>query len=339
MHIYTRMASIQLISWNLIEMHHLNPKDVFNRAGLDPQEMYKEDGRYSPNQIAALWREMERVIPDPCFGLKAGDCWHPAYIGTLGFSLLMSHSLREVFERYVRFSTVVSGKSKCRFVENFENETATFHYPEDHKELRIPAREAALMSWAISLLRVIFKNLIPISVNFSYDEPEYTAKARYFEVFKTAVTFGNTHPSFVISTKDVEKPLAGGNADLIEKSDQVLAAFLAKQNEKTPCMTTRTMGAIIEHLATGNATVEVIAAQFGISGKTLQRRLKEENTRFSEIYNNTRKDLACNYLRNKKKDIAEIAFLLGFSDQSSFSRSFKNWIGESPTEYRIKIES
>ncbi len=97
---------------------------------------------------------------------------------------------------------------------------------------------------------------------------------------------------------------------------------------------TRVKKIIVEHLPSGDATVENVAAELCFSGRKLQRLLQQENVTFSTLLNETRLDIAKQYVRNKNMDLTEVAFLLGFSEQSSFSRFFKRWTGRLPIQFR-----
>ena len=93
-------------------------------------------------------------------------------------------------------------------------------------------------------------------------------------------------------------------------------------------------------LQSGSVASDAVAKMLGLSERSLQRRLNEEGTTFLTLKDEVRKDLSLNYVRNMNIDIAEIAFLLGYSDQSTFSRSFKRMTGKSPSEVRgVKLGS
>jgi AraC-like DNA-binding protein len=71
-----------------------------------------------------------------------------------------------------------------------------------------------------------------------------------------------------------------------------------------------------------------------MSPATLYLKLAERGTSFQALLDNTRKDLACNYLHQATRSVTEVTFLLGFSDTSNFTRAFKRWTGSSPTNFR-----
>ena len=68
--------------------------------------------------------------------------------------------------------------------------------------------------------------------------------------------------------------------------------------------------------------------------RTLRRRLQNENKTFKTQLNSVRQEQANRYIRDSIKSLAEISYLLGFSEMSSFSRAFKRWTGETPSHYR-----
>lgn len=89
---------------------------------------------------------------------------------------------------------------------------------------------------------------------------------------------------------------------------------------------------------TGSAcAVDDVCRALGLSRRTLQRRLKEENTSFQQQLNHTRELLTKNYLRNTTLSAEDIAYLLGYQDLNSFYRAFSLWTGKSISEYKTKL--
>jgi AraC-like DNA-binding protein len=91
-------------------------------------------------------------------------------------------------------------------------------------------------------------------------------------------------------------------------------------------------------LPSGGAHQDRIANSMHRSSSTLQRQLQSEGTSYREILKETRFGLAKEYLRDHRYSHAQIAYLLGFSDQSNFSRAFKRWTGVAPRQYQSDIQ-
>ena len=81
-----------------------------------------------------------------------------------------------------------------------------------------------------------------------------------------------------------------------------------------------------------------IAQKLALTPRTLQNKLKQEGVTFSRILDNVRQEIAQFYLSEQEESIAEIALLLGFSDQSAFTKAFKQWTGLTPYRYRANLD-
>ncbi|MEJ2333526.1 MAG: helix-turn-helix transcriptional regulator, partial [Desulfobulbaceae bacterium] len=84
-------------------------------------------------------------------------------------------------------------------------------------------------------------------------------------------------------------------------------------------------------------SLDNVASVLCVGTRKLQRMLQQEATSFIALLNETRMELAKKYVLDKSMDMTEIAFLLGFAEQSTFSRSFKRWTGQSPSQYRKAV--
>ena len=89
-------------------------------------------------------------------------------------------------------------------------------------------------------------------------------------------------------------------------------------------------------LPTGDVKLKQVAERLEVHPRTLQRRLNEVDSSFQDILETVRKDMAKRYLADHSMSLAEVAFLFGYHDQSSFNRAFKEWTGESPSGFREK---
>ena len=96
----------------------------------------------------------------------------------------------------------------------------------------------------------------------------------------------------------------------------------------------RVRNVLVEILPRGEFSIEDVARALGISKRTLQRKLKGENTNFQQQLNATREMLAKNYLLNTSMTADDIAFLLAYQETNSFLRAFNTWTGMSVQKYR-----
>jgi AraC-like DNA-binding protein len=97
--------------------------------------------------------------------------------------------------------------------------------------------------------------------------------------------------------------------------------------------------AIVKQAAQGRPTGEAVAAVLGISGRTLSRRLADAGTDFRTLLDETREALAREYLASGEVNIRDVAYLLGFSDPSSFSAACRRWTGQTPSELQQSLKT
>jgi AraC-like DNA-binding protein len=101
--------------------------------------------------------------------------------------------------------------------------------------------------------------------------------------------------------------------------------------------TSRVRTIIVKGLAIGEATLDEVARHLAITPRTLQRRMNERDETFKSVLDEVRRGLALTYIAQPSIDLAELAYLLGFSDQTAFQRAFKKWTGTSPGKYKKSL--
>ena len=126
--------------------------------------------------------------------------------------------------------------------------------------------------------------------------------------------------------------LPGHNLDVVLGNDRVVEQYLEALDPDQ--VTTEVRRMLVSLFPTGEVSQQVIAKRMARSVSTLQRQLTGEGTSYREVQDDVREQLAAEYVREGKYSLSQIAYLLGFSDQSNFSRAFKRWKGVSPKEYQ-----
>ena len=111
--------------------------------------------------------------------------------------------------------------------------------------------------------------------------------------------------------------------------------MLLERLPSAPDIVGRVREAIDAELRGGDPRLETVARRLAMSPRSLQRRLREQGgVAFNDVLDEMRYSAARSYLGQGDVAGAEVAYLLGFADQSSFNRAFKRWSGQTPTDYR-----
>lgn len=168
----------------------------------------------------------------------------------------------------------------------------------------------------------------PIKVLSEYDYPENAKE--YFGVD----TIKNTRNELVFNIDDLQCPFITENNKMWEYLQGELNQRLTEIETDTS-LSASVRKSLIELIPSGVSTADQIASELNVSKRTLQRKLKDEETTFNEQLNHTRELLVRNYLKTNMT-LDEIAFLVNYSDSKSLTRAFKLWTGFSVSEYRKK---
>ena len=327
----TKLASIQHILWEILEEYGIDPDPVFRSVDLDPALLFEPGARYPLVQIAALWLELEKLIDDPCFGLKTADHWHPSHFGTIGYAMLASSSVRGGLERLIRYHRVVSDARFGELVDDPEQGCLHVKLNWNEEAPWTPAREDAALAFILSSCRLNFnKPLYPRRVELTHNQ--HHCLARYESFFSCRVDLNRPAPLLSLSLSDVDRPLRSGDEYLAQFHDRIMEDYISTLSKVRLIRSVQRV--LANQLPDGQVTVDAVAKELGMSTRKLQRDLKIEGTTYQELLNSTRKDLAQRYVKDGHSDLTEVAFILGFADLSTFSRSFKRWTGVSPSRYR-----
>jgi AraC-like DNA-binding protein len=154
----------------------------------------------------------------------------------------------------------------------------------------------------------------------------------YEAFFGCPVEFGADANRLLIGVAEADHALPTGNRDVAALHDRVLVEQLARLDKKD--VMARFRASVLERMTSGDLSEENLARDLHMSRRSLQRRLAEAEATYQSLVEETRREMALRYLADPDKSATDIAFLLGYSQQSAFTRAFRRWTGKSPSAYR-----
>jgi len=315
--------------WKLLDSYGIDPDPVFREMGIDPAKLDDPNTRFNYVTIDNLWKRMAELSGDQCMGLKVTNFWHPSFYGALGYAWLTSSTLRTAMTRYQRYMRILTEGADIHLEETNAGLKIVLDYHDISQQL--PTRTDSFFSYTTEMCRANRGNEFnPVSVSLKHPAPDCASE--FFAYFHCPVIFDADENSLTMSFEDADMKLAGSNPHLALLNDQIMVEYLANLDKSDTI--SRVKATILEQLPSGNLTESSVAETLHISTRTIQRQLQEKNTSFKLILNEVRTELADKYIRNNQLSLTEISFLLGFSEMSSFSRAFKRWTGETPSQYR-----
>jgi AraC-like DNA-binding protein len=300
------------------------------QAGLDPQLMDDPNARYPLSATTRLWELAVEVSGDPAIGLRVSRFVSPTTFHALGYALVASGSLREVFERIVRYHQVISDALELELTRGEDRYRFTLKVPEGSPAPAPEAIDAFAAIYVRTCRNRLGRDYAPLAVYLRRPEP--ADPKQWHTVFRAPIFFAADEDRLEFSIDDFESHLDDANPELAEHNETVLKRALTQLRLLT--WERKVRDAIEAQLPEGEPSAERIAEALHLSLRSLQRHLADEGCRFDTLLNECRENLALLHLRDPQCSLSEISYLLGFADTSSFSRAFKRWTGMTPGQFR-----
>lgn len=328
----TTLATVGQIITGVLDMYGLDSSAMLERHGINPSLLSNPDARIPSSAWDAVTREAAEHIPDPAFGLLAARCWHPSNLGALGYAWLTSSTLRTALGRLVRYWRLLGEASSARLEESSAGLTLVVE-----RQAPDPATNEIVVDFAMSLITDMCRmnagsTLRPASIHLHRARPKDRGAYRRF--YGCAVRFEADEDAITLSNKDVGRTLPTSNRQIAATMDRILVERLAELDKSD--IVARCQANLLEQLSSGDVSEDAMADQLHMSRRTLQRKLADSDLTYKQLVDDTRRDLAMRHLDDPRHSITDVTFLLGFSQQSAFTRAFKRWTGMSPSEYRAR---
>lgn len=308
----------------------LDSTTLCRQAGLEPSLLDDPNARCPLSITTRLWQLAVEASGDPALGLKTSQFVSPTTFHALGYALIASSSLREVFERIVRYHRVVSDALELELRECADAYEFRFSVPLGSPPPAPEALDAFAAIYVRSCRNRLGRDFAPLAVYLQRSEP--IDAQPWHTVFRAPLFFAATENLLRFPRAALEQRLDDGNPELAEHNETVLKRTL---EQLQPATWTRKVRACLEaQLPAGEPSAEGIAQTLHLSLRSLQRHLADEGSGYESLLSDTRHSLALQHMRDPRCSISEVAYLLGFADTSSFSRAFKRWTGQAPSQYR-----
>jgi AraC-like DNA-binding protein len=315
------------------EAQGLDAAALFAEVGLSVENLDDSDYRWPTEEASRLWALAAERSGNPDIGLSNPHLPRPDQYGIVGYAMMSSSDLLTGLTRLIRYLCLVSDAVNIALepgdggrwmqLELFGGECPIPRQRYDYAILTL----LTLCRWMLG------RPLLPLAACFTHAVP--MSIAAYNEAFNSPLQFDAKFNGFLISNEDLACKLPTAIPELADLHERIAGQALRKFIKTDT--THRARQAIARHLQDGSPLRSTIAGDLKMSDHTFQRRLADEGTSFTELVDDTRRELAQHHLADARVTLAEIAYLLGYADQSTFFRASQRWFGEPPGEYRARV--
>lgn len=315
--------------WATIDSYGVDPEPLFAAENIKVNHPIDPRLRLPYEKIDRIRARAVELCGDDAFGLRSASVYLPSQLGALGYAWQASLTLRRACLRLQRFIRIANDKAVvqvedqdgCMVVALSVGVPTISKFARDDSALALITRMSRLISGEHFRLQ---------AVDFKHEEPKDIKP--YFEFFGCKLNFNQAENKLFIPLPLADEKLSGGNSTLAMLNDNVILHDLAQINRDD--IVTRVQATLIDQLPHGDVSDDSVAEALHMSARTLHRKLAEVKSSFRTQMVETRRRLAMQYIMDDSLTLTEISLLLGFSEQSSFSRAFKSWTGQTATEMR-----
>lgn len=305
---------------------------LLRSVGLDPdsdtdvKQMVSADVYYQLLETIATLTNDAVELP-----IRVGRSMRCDDYGAFGLAWKTALTIRDSFfraERYVRLLTSVAEYE----VRDCDESAYFILHREGERRLGMRLSNEATLASVTSIIRQVSpKPFVPLEVHCKHPAPSSVSAHEKF--FECSVFFGSDRDAMLVSSEALARPNRQGDPAISRFLLAYLDSEIAARARETSFEQVVLLK-ISDRLSEGSPRAAAVAREMAMSERTLHRRLSKEGLSFQGVLEKARRRLAEGLLVQSDHSIAEIAFLTGFSEQSSFSRAFKRWVKHSPAAFR-----
>ncbi len=310
-----------------------DPVELCRAAEIPRNDVTDIDAQIEIGRYLRLWTLAVDRVGAADFPLAVARDWDRTH-NLLRFVCMSSASLGEALERASRYLAVVTNAVEWPLEVSGDVTVLSMVRAGggDHPGLRHAEEFGA--AEIVTLARAFTgTSWNPVEVRFTFPAPADREALRAF--FGAPLSFGHHRCEVHFASASLDLPLVRADPATIAFFEPWVERMLRTGSIPPPSSgTAHDVKTVLARLLKGSApTLEEVAASLGTSGRTLRRRLQTEGRSFQQLLDDVRLDLAKRHIEARTMSLAELSFLLGFSEPSAFHRAFRRWTGMTPQTY------
>ncbi|MET0343877.1 MAG: AraC family transcriptional regulator [Polyangiales bacterium] len=317
------------------ENRGLDAAALLRRSEIDARRLEDIRQMLHPEESHRLAKQAVELSGDPALGLAVGASETEGTFQVFGHLLRAQRNVRDAFAVHKRYASLVARGPVWNLTES--GDLAYFTLT---PALRDTPYRRFIMDFAITATMRLCRTFFPRppegetllrAVWFQHDAPTYADKYRLY--IRCPVKFAQRTNAIVFPREYLDRPQVHADAT-VSRILREAADRLVQEQEREECLHERVRLLLRYSVDLQEITASHVARAFGLTLRTLRRRLANEGHSLSELIGEARRRVACEALLRDDVSLPAVAEMVGFSEPSAFFRAFKRWTGQTPSEYR-----
>jgi AraC-like DNA-binding protein len=332
-------SSYARILFRHLRLSEENNQAFFEGMNVDYEELMTLDGTIPRDELIRIYRNALAISDCEDLGLSVGTQLHLSAHGPLGAATFSGPDLRTALTLLARYSQTRTEFFDITVSEHPEGLRVNFAETFDLDDLRVFITESVFSGLFSAINFFVGVGPFKGQVYFAYPEPIYGQK--YHDHFGGDIAFNQPATEIIVPESILSMPSPTADPLLYQESvaicERQLKDIKAGETGSAVLSTEEAISKLMFENPGKIWTLKEVAATLHISSRTLIRKLESEGTKFQSVRDEQAKKQVANYLTDASLSVESIGHLMGFSDVSSFRRSFKRWFGETPSQYIARI--
>jgi len=309
----------------------IEPEQICQTIGIESTQLSDPRGRVPITKLVAAFETAAKLTGDGAFGLHVGALTQLRSFGLLGYIIMNCSTFGEALDRVTHYFPIWSDGAAFRFIKDGSSAHLSWEYADPSiAECRHDCEMTLLCAAKIGQL-LYGDGYRHREVHFQHPAPKDVSEHR--RLFRAPVCFSRPSNQLIFGKSTLATPLKSADPALLELllhfGDGMLAALPARRT-----LVDRTRIALRDAMLKGDAQLITVSRNLGVGARTLQRKLKQRGTTYTQLLGTVRRRLAEQYLRDSEMAIGEISDTLAFAHPAEFHRAFRAWTGTTPHRFR-----
>ncbi len=317
--------------FEILDDHGISKEPFLDSLNIDASLFDHHHKKLTVTQVLELLEKAVLLTGNKDLGLHLG--YRSRFLPNIVCYIMMNClTIGDALIKYSQYKRIFSDETNIQLTGNHDNTFLVMHSSAPELSLSRPFTDYKVTTMYIFLKFLTGGKFGLTGITVGHDKPDNISE--YQKIFPCPISFSQPFASLIFTQEFLNLPIINPNKDLLNHFEQYARQILDKISAQDS-FSKNISRMLIKTLQTGDSpSVDLIAKKSNMSVRKLQALLEKEKTTYKKLLHSVRKELAFAYLHDRQISLAEVSYLLGFSEPSAFHRAFKKWTGSTPGQFR-----